>query len=414
MSLLRRRFAAAFLCGAAAWTLPGAEAPLPPIAGELSGEVTPLILPGAPAIKWTLALGAGASASERVGALMLEAPGLRGKGEVRLLAPTEGAWRLAEAEVDLAQWFHVVAAKYFPSLVSATLTGSLTLTGEGTIREGKLAGRVALELRDGALSDPLAGWSVQGLALTGVLGRLPTLASDGPFKLTFREATVAGVAARDAAVEFSIDAADNVQVARATAAMFDGGVEMTPFSFPLAKPAVNGDLHFTGIEIAQLKNLLPPVLDAATGRVSGRMSVSYSVAEGIVPGSGRLQIDPGGAASLRLAPQPGFFTSKVPQRLALLPASWGPLAKLFSPVNPAYETLRAIEMGEVELEVNALDVGLRPEGDPAGRTARVVLTARPKAKDAAVESVRFEINVKGPLADVIRMGLEGKVQVRTR
>jgi hypothetical protein len=143
------------------------------------------------------------------------------------------------------------------------------------------------------------------------------------------------------------------------------------------------------------------------------MAVSWSAAAGVTAGDGRLQIAPGEVASLRLSVAPGFLTSKVPRRLALLPAWLGPIARAFSPENPAYETLRAIETGEMRLELNSLDVGLQPEGDPAGRTARVILTARP-AKTDVVESVRFEINVAGPLADVVRMGLEGRVNIHSR
>lgn len=413
MSLLRRCYAV-LACGLVAARVAAAADALPPITGELAGEVTPLIISGAPPVKWTLALRPGATAEERLADFTLETPGFRGKGEVRLTTSSDGVWRLTEAQVDLAKWFPILAAKYFPDLIGMELVGMLHVAGEGRLRGGEVTGRVTLDLKDGALRDPLNGRNIEGLALSGTLGRQPALVSEGPLKLSFREATILGVTAKEGAMEFSLEPGETVRVMRANAAMFEGSVAVSPFAFPLAKPAFTGEVLFAGIEIARLRELLPPVLSDATGKVSGRMAVSYTLEGGLVPGSGRLQIDPGSAATLRLLPQPGFFTSRVPPRLSLLPAKWGAISKLFSPINPAYETLRAIEMGETTLEVNALDVGLRPEGDAGGRTARVVLTARPKAKDAAVESVRFEINVRGPLADVIRMGLEGKVQVRTR
>jgi hypothetical protein len=411
MSLLRRCYAILAWAGAT-WASAG-EAPLPPITGNLSGEIKPLLIPGAPALQWTLALRPGATAEERLADFSLEAKGFRSRGEIRLTTPGDGAWRLTEGQVDLALWAPLVVEKYFPELVGVLLEGTVAVTGEGQLRNGTPTGRVTFDLRDGAWRDPLNGRTIAGIGATGTFVQQQELVSDGPIRLSFREATMLEATARNGAMEFSLEPGGTVRVAKATAAMFDGSVAVTPFAFPLQKPAFVGEVLFTGIEIALLRELLPPVLSDATGKVSGRMAVSYSVQEGLVPGSGRLQIDPGSAATLRLSPQPGFFTSRVPPRLSLLPAKWGAISKLFSPINPAYETLRAIEMGETTLEVNALDVGLRPEGDPAGRTARVVLTARPKAKDAAVESVRFEINVRGPLADVIRMGLEGKVQVRT-
>lgn len=409
MSLLRRCYAI-LAWASAAWA---GAAPLPPITGNLSGEMKALLIPGAPVMQWTLALRLGATTEERLADFTLEAKGFRGRGEIRLTTAGDGAWRLIEGQVDLALWAPLVVEKYFPEMVGVLLEGTVSVTGEGQLRNGTPTGRVTFDLKDGAWRDPLNGRTVEGISVTGTLVQQQEQVSDGPIRLAFREASMLEATARNGVMEFSLDPGGTVRVSKATAAMFDGSVAVSPFAFPLAKPAFAGEVLFAGIEIARLRDLLPPVLSDATGKVSGRMAVSYTLEGGLVPGSGRLQIDTGSAATLRLSPQPGFFTSRVPERISLLPAKWGAISKLFSPINPAYETLRAIEMGETTLEVNALDVGLRPEGDVAGRTARVVLTARPKAKDTAVESVRFEINVRGPLADVIRMGLEGKVQVRT-
>ena len=389
-----------------------AEPMLPPLSGELAGEVTPLMIPGLPPLRWEAKLRQGATVAERIVELSGKGEGIRARLELRLTALGEGTWRLVESEIDAAQWFARLAPKFFPTLGHLSVAGTLALTGEGTLHEGKIAGRAQLELQNGSVQDAAKNWSVKGIALRGTLRQLPTLMTEGPVKVTFTEATLAGLIARDGALELGFGANDTVQVARATAAMLDGHVEVTPFAFPLAKPVVQTDVHFRAIEIERLAALLPPVLADATGKISGRIALSWSAQDGLSPGSGRLQIDSGEAAILRLSPQPGFFTKRVPARLTLLPKSMGALSRMFSPVNPAYETLRAIEMGEMKLEVNSLDVGLRPEGDPSGRTARVVLTARPAAEGTAVKSVRFEINVAGPLADLVRLGLQGKIDIK--
>ena len=384
--------------------LSAAERPLPPITGELSGDFTSSLLPGAPAVHWQLELRGAEAGAGRAAKLQGNAEGLVLHAETTLTSLDAGSWRLTEAKIDLARWWPVLAAKFLPSADAASAEGALTLAGEGAFAGSRVGGRAQLALRDGQWRWPAKDLTFSGVALSGSLAALPALTSAEPFAVTIREASVAGVAAREVAIEFSVDAAERVQVRRATAQVFGGGVEVTPFEFPLARPAVKTDLHFTAIEIGQLARFLPPVLAAASGKVSGRMSLAWTQAEGFVPGSGRLQIDPGGAASIRLAPQPGFFTRSVSRRL---PAGW---PRWFSIENPAYAPLRALEMGETPLHIESLDVGLRPEGDAEGRTARVVLTARPEA-DKVIKSVRFEVNVAGPLADVLKLGVVHGVQV---
>ena len=86
----------------------------------------------------------------------------------------------------------------------------------------------------------------------------------------------------------------------------------------------------------------------------------------------------------------------------------------FAPVNPAYAILRSIEMGERALDLTTLDLDLHPDGDPSGRTARVVVMTRPAGKPSEVGSVRFELNVSGPLADFVRLLAERRVNIRLR
>jgi hypothetical protein len=391
-----------------------AEWSLPPLDGDFTGDVAALKLPGAPALHWKLALRSRTDPAERNVELSVDGEGTRVRAAAQLDATGAGIWRLSEARIDVARWFAVLAPFFGPGLAGIAAEGSVGLSGEGTIRAGEIQGRAHIEWRDGVLRDAASGLVVEGIALRGDLQRVwPAPVSEGPLVLTFREASAAGVIARNGVVEFTTDFSQSAQLVRATCELMDGRVEISPFTLKFAQPRIQGEVQFAGLELGRIAALLPPVLADARGRVSGRMAVSWSAAAGVTAGDGRLQIAPGEVASLRLSVAPGFLTSKVPRRLALLPAWLGPIARAFSPENPAYETLRAIETGEMRLELNSLDVGLQPEGDPAGRTARVILTARP-AKTDVVESVRFEINVAGPLADVVRMGLEGRVNIHSR
>lgn len=395
---------------AAAATMAAAETPLPPLAGEVSGEFAPLLLAGAPTVKWTLALRAGTAAGERIADLGIEGAGVKGTGALRLMAATRGMWRLDAGEVELRTWLPLLAQKFLPLLTGALADGHVAIRGEGTLDDGRVGGRVAVELRNGSLRHAARGWALSGVMLKGGLGQLPELTSEGAWTLTFEEGNFAGLAARNGVVEFAIDAQEVVHVRRATCEMLEGRVEVAAFSFSLAKPVVKTDVRVNQIELAQLATLLPPVLSAASGKISGRVGLAWDAETGVHPGSGRLQIDPGSTVTFRLAPQPGFLTSKLPATISPLP---GPLAKLMTIPNPAYAPLRAIEMGETRLEVSALDIGLSPDGDAEGRSARLVFTARPEKGDE-VEFVKFEVNVKGPLADVLRLGFEHGVSIRAR
>lgn len=387
-----------------------AETPLPPLAGEVTGEFAPLLLAGAPPVKWKMALRAGTAAGERIADFSIEGTGVEGAGVVRLSAPARGTWRLDAGEVELRTWLPLLAQKFLPILAGALADGHVAIRGEGELGDGRVSGHVTVELRNGSLRHAARGWALSGVMLKGELGHLPTLTSAGAWTLTFEEGHFAGLAARKGVVEFSIDAEEVVHVVRATCEMLDGRVEMAAFSFPLTKPAVKTEVRVNQIELAQLATLLPPVLAAASGKISGRVGLAWDAEKGVEPGSGRLQIDPGSLVTFRLAPQPGFLTSKLPATISPLP---GPLAKLMTLPNPAFAPLRAIEMGETRLEVSALDIGLSPDGDAEGRSARLVFTARPEKGDD-VEFVKFEVNVKGPLADVLRLGFEHGVSIRTR
>ncbi len=395
----------------AGWAVTWAAADtLPPLTGELSGGIALLKLPGAPTLDWKLVLREGGESVERIADLVLSAPGVSLQGEARLQALDRGTWRLAESRVDVGPWFAIITRSLDLDAADWSAEGALRVTGAGEIRPDAIAGRLQFELHDGTLRNSTHGWSVEGIAMRGALGLPPGIASDGPMLVRFREAAGFGLTARDGEIEFSLDRDGRVHVARAASQLMEGRVALAPFEFRLGQPA-STEVRFDGVQLGQLAGVLPPVLASAEGRVTGAMTLSWSAADGVRPGAGRLQIDPGQSASLRLAPAPGFLTSRVPRKLTLLPAWLGPLARAFSPENPAYETLRAIEMGKMRLEVQSLEIGLRPEGDAAGRTARVVVQARP-ARGDVVDSVRFEVNVSGPLVDVLRLGLEGKVNVR--
>jgi len=433
MSPLRRLVLAALVGSAVAaptrWALPLVE-------GELAGDFTALKFSAAPVLHWTLALHSDRATGGRTGSFEITGEGTRARGEVRADATGEITWHLAEARLDLARWSAALDPVIGAQLAGASLSGALLASGDGAWHEGRMTARFQIAVRDAAIHGPQNAWSISGVALDGAL-TWPQLASDGAWRATFREATSAGVSARDGQIEFVLDprrtsgaasvagqvrfatsTGRTIRVTSAQCRLMDGRVALAPFTVALAKPDVKTQLSFAGVQLGGLAKFLPAMLAEARGPVSGKIDVGWTRAGGLVFADGTLQPRETEFASVRLAPSPGFFTARLPahvrERIDLVPDWLGPIKRWFAPKNPAYDTLRAIEMGEMPLQVQAVDVHVQPEGDANGRTARIVVSARPAVSGSAVDSIHFEINVTGPLADFVRLALEGRLSVHAR
>jgi hypothetical protein len=392
-----------------------ADLRLPAVDGQITGDISPLKIPGAPKLHWMVTLRTDAATGNRTADLDLSGPGTRVMGSGRVTPASDIDWRIVRAQLELATW-NAALTTTVPKNLAAR--GQLNLAGTGTWRDGHLTGTAALDLRDAALHAADDSWSVDGISATGRLADLVSFASDGPIRIAFHEAAMTGIAIGEGAIDLTMDPQRVVHVTQANVALMNGHVALAPFSFPLAKPEVKTTLEFAGVELGGLARFLPSILASAQGPVSGRVDMSWSAGQGLQFANGLLQPRPNETASIRLAPSPGFLTKALPARLRekidLLPAWLGPVRRWFIADNPAYDTLHAIEMGTLPLEVKTLEVHLQPAGDANGRTAEIVVMARPAAQTSAVESVRFEIHVTGPLADLVRLGLEGKVAVHMK
>lgn len=390
---------------------------LPPLDGNLEGDFSTGLLPGAPALHWSVTMNVPRPRERAIG-FAIDGTGTRVRGEATLDPKGDGSWRLTETHLDLAAWWQVFAPKYFPALAGAVVTGTVVFNVGGTVNGGRFAGRAEIEVRDAAIGDPAKGWSLAGVSLRGTLGRLPEFAADEPVRLQFREAAVAGIVFRDGAIDFTLGADGVARVAGAGATVLDGRITLTPFAVGGAQKEIKTTLQFSAVELGGLGKFLPAALSDARGPVSGQIDVSWELGRGLKLANGSLRPDVERPVSITLAPAPGFLTERLPvrfrERFDLLPEWLGPMRLWFAPVNPAYAILRSIEMGESALELTTLDLVVRPDGDPSGRTAHIVVATRPAGKPSEVGSVRFELNVSGPLADFARLLAERRVNIRVR
>jgi len=202
----------------------------------------------------------------------------------------------------------------------------------------------------------------------------------------------------------------HIEVRRVELEVLGGRVALAPFTLDPATMLVRVQAEVTNLALKEIAALLPETLADAKGRLSGKMEVRWSPTVGFEPGRGALQIHADEPAALRLAATPGFLTQHMPERIFLLPEKLGALAKWFAPKNPAFDSLRHIELGEDSLTVEKMKVELYPDGPDGVRSATVEVTARPP-KGSIVEQVSFTINVAGPLKQVLDLSLDDRARI---
>jgi len=277
--------------------------------------------------------------------------------------------------------------------------------------QGPLTGDLFGELA-GELYFRSGEWAVNGpftLALSSTPEPLTA-------KLSFRAAEfpLPGLALSDLRVEVEVEFPRNV--ARVRVAEFGalgGRVALRPFEIDLANLEIvtlstTAELH--GLALDQLAAFVPEVVREASGRVSGEVYLSWSKEGGLQIGSGLLRIEPTAQAQLRLTAMPGFLTQHTTPRFFWMPASFGRIARWLALDNPAYDTLAEIEEGTQPLHVESLHVSFYPDGPDGPRSAAVSLVTRP-VSGAVVKQLCFDINVSGPLDQVLRIGTSDAVRI---
>ena len=417
MVLFRRLLPAFALGGVLVTNVSAAQVTLPRITGELSGQLALPKFTAMPPLEWKLTLPA-PQEGRREAQLSVTAPGARLQARAEVDAATgDGSWEITEAEVDPGVWFSMIAPELTASAVGITASGKVILTGSGTLKKGRPAGKISFVWPDGVLRNVYEGWLFENVRMTGECSIDATgesFLSTGPFELTIGTVTTKRLGARKVFISalLNLDNTLTLRVARLEVA--GGEVTIDPCTIALFPLAVDFNLRITRIGLQDVVALVPAGLADARGRVDGEVRVMWTEADGLRIGAGSLGLRDDESAIVRLAPTPGFLTERVPQRITLLPAWTGALSRWIAPVNPAYEDLEKIEMGETELRVQAMSIRLTPDGDEGGRTATVKLRAQPALAGGRVKEVTFEVNVSGPLSDVIRLGLNQTFSVRTR
>lgn len=394
--------------------LAAAPAALPPLRGSVSGELQ-VGLPDLTAIPWRAEVSPRPDGGSE---FRLSAAPPDAKFEARLTldaSGTTGIWAIDEARVQVDAWASRLIGSVSDSTAEVTAGGELTLTGQGEWHEGAARGPLTL-----SWTSPAITLSAPAVAAEGVRFEF-TLASgwfegrwQGEGEVKIAHVTVAGLELRELRAELAWHSDQRLRVETLTAQAFGGTVELASFTWKPGQAELTVAAEFNQIDLEVLAGLLPELVRDAHGEVSGQARLRWREDLGVQPLGGELRETAGTDVRLRLAPQPGFLTRNVPRRIQILPDLLGRVAREWlAPENPVYATLEQIELGREPLVVQEFSLEFFPPDDPLGRTARIRVLGRPQA-DPQVEQVSLTINLSGPLADLLRLGADDRVQIRTQ
>lgn len=408
MFLLRRTFAVGLLGVALVEIASGAELKLPPVSGEISGR---LVLPaqaGVPPWDWKLHIDPD-GAQRRRAELTVAAAGARLRVEANVdLAGGEGTWKILEGDVDPAAWFAIIAPRVMSGASGIKVDGRVVLSGGGTLVHGdKPHGMIKFVWSDGSVRDEEEGWRFDGVTLEGQLDgdftNLSAARSERPWHLTVKTITTRRFGARNLAIDAQLNKNGTVSLLSARVEIAGGDVTIDPNTVSLFPPVLDFNIRVNRVGLQDLVGVIPASLADARGRIDGIVRLGWSKASGIRVGAGHFSLRDDEVSTLQLAPTPGLLTQRFPERLSILPAWTGPLAKLMQPLNPVYGDARNIEMGKTSLQLVSFDLKLTPKGDEQGRTGVVSISAKAIQPLAAVRLVSFQINLSGPLESLLKM-----------
>jgi hypothetical protein len=356
-------------------------------------------------------------------------------------------WKIESAEADLAEAFPVMASLWWPDsgFAGVGVTGKLVVSGGGSVdASGNWTANLTADIRDATFRDDAQGWLAEGVSARVEFPALPSLktgaAQAQPVTISRFTHNATQLALEDVRASFSMNetgaanaksasetkitsetkntgetksagGALRIRVGGAEARAADGTISVDAFDFTPSAPAVDTTVHVRGIESGNLAHLLPGTISEARGKFYGSVALRWNPADGLQPGNGRLSLQKAAGSMLRFSPTPGFFTSNMDKRLYFLPPSFGFLRNWFSLKNPAYNTLKEIENGAQPIIVENITIAFAPGGDNAGRTATIVIEAKPTNPKSAIRHLRINVNVSGPLAKVIELISTDRIQI---
>jgi hypothetical protein len=323
----------------------------------------------------------------------LTGPGFTAKGNTESdLAMESGEFALQGVRLELKPWSDFLFA-LAPAAAGFELDGVVTGDAHGRIGKAAITGTATLCLRDGSLRNPAKGVSAEGIVADLVFPNLPKLISAPHQIISVGKAQIGAVNLQHGEVDLQIASEQLMTVNAASVEAFGGRLSTEPFAVDLAKTDYAVTILADGIEIADVLALFPDSPVKASGKMDGRVPVRFD--------------DTG------LHFGQGWAGLKRDQTTSVLFNSAGLLTSRISPKNPAYATLQKIETGRARLKVEEFHVDLHPADAPEGRSAQLRIVGRPEDPGTDLGALTLEININGPLEDLLNWGLKTEISAST-
>ena len=319
----------------------------------------------------------------------LAGPSFHAQGELDYdLTRSTGSFRLGESQVDLAGsrgWLEPL----LPAAMSGwQLAGTVRLSASGQFAPGRMDGQMELHWRNGAVKAVEQHLSFAGIQADIVLSDLANLATPPGQKFSMEAAHVGDLTLQNLAVRFQAHGVHRLQVEAAEGVALGGAVSTEPFEFDPAVIDYGLTLRFAGVRVADVMALFPSARATATGVAEGQVLLHYG-ARGLSFGRGWLTLRAGTTGTLQLD-EPGLLTAGL------------------APGSMAYSTLKAVETGLLNLQVDALRAEIYPPDAPPGRSVQIHIEGRPL--DPTIKApVTFDVNVNGPVEKLIQWGLDSRM-----
>jgi hypothetical protein len=324
----------------------------------------------------------------------ISGPGLiaAGHGEYNVAARSID-FAMPEARLELDSWSDFVTGLIPVDLSGWRVGGTVTMSASGRMVDRALAGSAALHLRNGTLHNERKNVFLDGIETDVAVPDLTRMASAPSESLRLVRAGIGSVTLQEGVASYQIVSPAEVRVTGVTVAAFGGRLALEPFSFDPGTINYAVNIVADSVQIEDVLALFPGAPLKASGVMDGRVPISY------------------GNAGLQFGQ--GWIGLKAGQTTLVLFNSAGLLTRSMSPKSPAYATIQRIETGKAPLRVDELRVDLHPAAAPQGRSAEVHIVGRPQEGNTQLGIVTLDVNVNGPLEELMNWGLETDISLST-